>query len=181
MPFPRLTRLLPSFGRTPLTAPQLIFHTVAAGLLYHVVAAHTFTIRFTYGASMVPTLQTIGDAVVISRAHRRGRGIAVGDLVNYENPFRLDYGVIKRVVGMPGDFVLRDTPGAEGEGLMVQVGASLGSAGPLCADVEDRCLRATAGSPATIRRIRGIRGSMARCRWLWSRARSLRACCRLGR
>ncbi|EOD45849.1 putative mitochondrial inner membrane protease subunit protein [Neofusicoccum parvum] len=121
MPFPRLTRLLPSFGRTPLTAPQLIFHTVAAGLLYHVVAAHTFTIRFTYGASMVPTLQTIGDAVVISRAHRRGRGIAVGDLVNYENPFRLDYGVIKRVVGMPGDFVLRDTPGAEGEGLMVQV------------------------------------------------------------
>ncbi|KAL1630317.1 hypothetical protein SLS56_004989 [Neofusicoccum ribis] len=121
MPFPRLTRILPSFGRTPLTAPQLVFHTVAAGLLYHVVAAHTFTIRFTYGASMVPTLQTIGDAVVISRAHRRGRGIAVGDLVNYENPFRLDYGVIKRVVGMPGDFVLRDTPGAEGEGLMVQV------------------------------------------------------------
>lgn len=118
----RLRSRLPRFGGLPLTAGQVVFHTICGGLFTHLVFSYGFVIKPTYGASMVPTIATIGDLVLISKLHRRGRNIAVGDLVNYENPFKCGSGVIKRVVGMPGDFVLRDTPGAENsEGWMVQV------------------------------------------------------------
>ncbi|OJD30462.1 signal peptidase [Diplodia corticola] len=114
---------LPRFGSLPLTAPRLLFHTFASALCLHVIVlTHGYNVKFTYGPSMAPTMGAFGDAVVISKLHRRGRNIVVGDLVSYENPFCLDYGIIKRVIAMPGDFVLRDTPGAErGQGLMVQV------------------------------------------------------------
>ncbi|EKG20479.1 Peptidase S26A signal peptidase I [Macrophomina phaseolina MS6] len=120
MVFSRLRARLPGFGALPLTAPRLLFHTGCAWLLLHWAGTLLYTLKFTYGASMVPTISTIGDAVLISKRHRRGRSVGVGDLVSYEHPFKPGYGVIKRVVGMPGDFVLRDTPG-EGEGLVVQV------------------------------------------------------------
>ncbi|KAL1649118.1 hypothetical protein SLS58_001690 [Diplodia intermedia] len=121
MPLPRfLPRRLNGFGSLPLTAPRLLFHTLSYACMLHVVFAHGYVIKPTYGVSMAPTMGTVGDAVVISKRHRRGRGVGVGDLVSYESPFRLGYCVIKRVVGMPGDFVLRDTPGTT-RGVMVQV------------------------------------------------------------
>lgn len=75
----------------------------------------------TWGPSMIPTLSWDGVWVLISRFfHRRGRNIAVGDLISFENPIRPGYYSIKRVIGMPGDFVCRDTPG-KGDGWLVQV------------------------------------------------------------
>ncbi|KAI9683940.1 MAG: hypothetical protein M1829_004275 [Trizodia sp. TS-e1964] len=69
---------------------------------------------------MSPTLEAWGDWVIISKLHTRGRGIAVGDVVNFRHPLEPDVGVIKRVVGMAGDFVERTTPG-KGDGSMIQV------------------------------------------------------------
>ncbi|KAI9711852.1 MAG: hypothetical protein M1820_001997 [Bogoriella megaspora] len=71
---------------------------------------------------MVPTLDPIGTLVFTSKRYRRGRGIQVGDLVSFDHPVKHGRG-LKRVVGMPGDFVLRDTPGAgePGHEMMIQV------------------------------------------------------------
>ncbi|KAI9716234.1 MAG: hypothetical protein M1812_005459 [Candelaria pacifica] len=69
---------------------------------------------------MLPTLAAKGDGVIISKFSRRGRGIEVGDIVSFKNPLDWRNGALKRVVGMPGDFVLRDTPD-KGEGTMIQV------------------------------------------------------------
>lgn len=71
---------------------------------------------------MLPTIAASGDGVYVSKLHRRGKGIKVGDMVNFKHPMFPELGAIKRVVGMPGDFVARDSPGT-GTGLMIQVGA----------------------------------------------------------
>jgi len=70
---------------------------------------------------MLPTLSWNGDAVLISNFfHRRGRNISVGDVISFEHPVRPGMRSIKRVIGMPGDVVCRDTPG-KGQGWLVQV------------------------------------------------------------
>ena len=92
---------------------------------------------------MLPTLSVAGDSVLINKQHRRGRGIVVGDLVNIKHPMFPEEGAIKRVLGMPGDFVGRDTPGlasgdgergkVRGEGLMIQVCVAMeGGRNTLC-------------------------------------------------
>jgi len=65
---------------------------------------------------MLPTIAVDGDWVLISKYYRRGRGVAVGDIVSYEHPMRRGYRAVKRIVAMPGDFVLRDTPRSDGGG-----------------------------------------------------------------
>lgn len=89
-------------------------------LIFHLVNTYVFTIRPCTGPSMLPTIAWDGDWVLISKLHRWGRAIEVGDLISYHHPIRQGYKGIKRVVGMPGDFVARDTPGT-GEGWMIQV------------------------------------------------------------
>ena len=86
----------------------------------HVFVTYFYTIRPTVGISMVPTLNATGDWILLSRRHRRGKDIGVGDLVNCHHPVKIGERVIKRVIGMPGDFVLRDTPG-KGDGLLLKV------------------------------------------------------------
>jgi inner membrane protease subunit 1 len=77
---------------------------------------------------MLPTLAATGDAVYVSKLYRRGKGIKVGDMVNFKHPMFPEMGAIKRVVGMPGDFVARDSPGT-GNGMMIQVCAGGGFGG----------------------------------------------------
>ncbi|KAK4127367.1 LexA/Signal peptidase [Parathielavia appendiculata] len=68
------------------------------------------------GPSMLPTFEVVGEWLLVSRLHRFGRGIEVGDVVAYNIPINEEMGV-KRVLGMPGDYVLMDTPpDGEGEG-----------------------------------------------------------------
>ena len=57
---------------------------------------------------MLPTLAVKGDVVWISGHHRYGRNVKVGDMVSFKHPLVSDALVVKRVVGMPGDFVMRD-------------------------------------------------------------------------
>lgn len=108
---------LPDDSGTPLWT--VVFWSVNAFLAAHLIFEYVFTLRPTTGPSMLPTINVEGDWVFIAKYYRRGRGVQIGDVVSYEHPMRRGYRAMKRVVAMPGDFVLRDTPG-RGE-WMVQV------------------------------------------------------------
>ncbi|KAL3470145.1 peptidase S24/S26A/S26B/S26C [Aspergillus californicus] len=71
---------------------------------------NVLTWQFSEGPSMYPTFNPRGDCLLVSRMHRYGRGIEVGDVVRFSHPSFLGVHVAKRVLGMPGDFVVRDLP-----------------------------------------------------------------------
>lgn len=75
----------------------------------HLVTAYVGYEALTHGPSMLPTLAGQGDRVFISAHYRHGRDIAVGDLVSFKHPCVPGTEAVKRVAGMPGDFVMRDT------------------------------------------------------------------------
>ena len=68
---------------------------------------------------MLPTLHFNGDTVMISKLHSGGRWIQIGDIVSFDHPVRQGTTGIKRVVGMPGDLVLKNTPETNDMMLMV--------------------------------------------------------------
>ena len=74
---------------------------------------------------MLPTINIVGDYLVVSKLHSRGRECKVGDVISYVHPTRGpgDH-IAKRVVGMPGDLVVMDPLMASGE--IIQVGSALG-------------------------------------------------------
>lgn len=77
---------------------------------------------------MYPTFNPRGDWLLISRMHRNGKGIEVGDVVRFNHPTFLGVHGAKRVLGMPGDFVCRDQPYSTKAGEqpdMIQVGITL--------------------------------------------------------
>lgn len=57
---------------------------------------------------MYPTFNARGDYLLISRLHKHGKGIEVGDVVRFYHPTFLGVNGAKRVLGMPGDFVCKD-------------------------------------------------------------------------
>lgn len=69
---------------------------------------------------MLPEFEVIGDWALISRGYRRGKDIVVGDMIQFDSVVEPGEKVIKRVLGLEGDYVLRGTPG-EGNGSMIQV------------------------------------------------------------
>ena len=85
----------------------------------HIFIEYFYSIGPSYGISMLPTLYSTGDWLIMSKIYRKGRGIKIGDLVSFKHPLSEDTRAVKRVIGMPGDFVLRDTPGTSD--LMIQV------------------------------------------------------------
>lgn len=76
---------------------------------------------------MLPTFEVIGDSVILSRYYRRGRGIKVGDIVSFDSVVEPGESVIKRVLGLPGDYVLRDTPGTTDTMIQVRQSPILGN------------------------------------------------------
>ena len=89
----------------------------------HLFWSKCYSIGATVGPSMLPTINVEGDWVVISKLHARGRQVTVGDLVSFKHPHDgRDVGVIKRVIGLAGDFVVKDP--SDGSGDMLQVGFS---------------------------------------------------------
>ncbi|KAK3686655.1 hypothetical protein LTR37_019586 [Vermiconidia calcicola] len=113
-------------GKQPSTIVSYIRHGITYGLgillITHITFTHILEYNPCYGISMLPTFNSFGDWVLISKYYRRGRGIAVGDIVSYAHPHEPYERAIKRVMGLPGDVVMRDTPGVgTGRGMMVQV------------------------------------------------------------
>ncbi len=91
------------------------------GFAWHLVATHGFQVGPADGPSMLPTFSTYGDWIGTDKRYRLGRGVCVGDLVLYQMPFaKYDMGV-KRIIGLPGDYVSVGTPGQQGEESMIQV------------------------------------------------------------
>ena len=96
-------------------------------LTWHIVTGYVLDYGLCDGISMLPTLNSFGDAVLISKYYRRGRGVKVGDVISFAHPVIPETRGLKRIVGMEGDFVLRDTPGVgleQREEQMLQVCAN---------------------------------------------------------
>lgn len=112
-------RLVP-FRYELRVASYIAGFTLAATLLFHIEVTYFFTWSATYGISMLPTMSATGNSIIISKFYRRGKGVGIGDVVSFDHP--VDQGVqsVKRVIGLEGDWVCRDTPGV-GKGMMIQV------------------------------------------------------------
>jgi signal peptidase I len=57
---------------------------------------------------MYPTLGLETKYIIISKRHRLGRNLKVGDLIHTKHPNFRNQNAGKRVIGLPGDFVIRD-------------------------------------------------------------------------
>ena len=122
-------------------APALHGHPLRVALwtlkgvaLAHVGFTHWMSAAPGWGPSMLPTFLVDGEWFVVDRRCRRGRDIRVGDCVLYAIPVASAGGGpaggggsgvggegVKRVMGLPGDYVLLNSPGAPGMGAMMQV------------------------------------------------------------
>ena len=111
---PHLSSLLrPTIFGTAVLAVKGFF-------IAHFVTTYVGHVALTDGPSMLPTINVRGVSVCIDNSFSRGRGIKVGDVVDFHHPMVRGAGAIKRVMGMPGDFVVKD--GGEGKGkTMIQV------------------------------------------------------------
>jgi inner membrane protease subunit 1 len=54
---------------------------------------------------MLPTLNEMGDIVLVDRLSPRWAPIQRGDVVVAESSYKLSFAICKRVVGLPGDVV----------------------------------------------------------------------------
>lgn len=70
---------------------------------------------------MLPTFNLFGDWILIDMRCGLGRDVGVGDLVAYKIPIKRYQMGVKRIIGMPGDFVSTGTPGEDGEDATIQV------------------------------------------------------------
>ncbi|KAH7342621.1 signal peptidase-like protein I [Rhexocercosporidium sp. MPI-PUGE-AT-0058] len=116
--------LLNRYASHPL---RLLSASLKTILLAHVFVTYGYSLVPTSGASMLPTIEVVGDMVLIDKGYRRGRGVVVGDVVSFDSVVQPGERVIKRVIGLEGDFVGRDTPGmgmgvGGGEMLMIPKG-----------------------------------------------------------
>jgi mitochondrial inner membrane protease subunit 1 len=57
---------------------------------------------------MYPTLPSQLTYIIISRRHKHGRNVRIGDLVVFRSPIFPAGQSCKRVIGMPGDYVVTD-------------------------------------------------------------------------
>jgi len=146
---------------------RLLRSSVLVVLWTHLIWSKCFSIGATIGPSMLPTINASGDWVLISKFHTRGREVRVGDVVSFKHPHDSgDVRIIKRVIGLPGDFVVTDP--SDGTGYMLQVRDEEFIRLPgTTTDDGSRYQRAICGLPATICRIRWTRGSTDRSHWRW--------------
>ncbi|KAI1864175.1 hypothetical protein JX265_008546 [Neoarthrinium moseri] len=70
------------------------------------------------GPSMIPTFLVAGEWMVVDKGYRRGRGVRVGDCIDYKIPVEHNEEGVKRVIGMPGDYVLVNSPGARNDDML---------------------------------------------------------------
>lgn len=94
----------------PRTVGRLALNGAGTFCACALIWEHLITVQLSAGPSMYPTFDVRGDWLLISRLHRNGKGIEVGDIVRFGHPNFQGVHVAKRVVGMPGDFVCQDQP-----------------------------------------------------------------------
>lgn len=81
-----------------------------ATIVYCTAGTHIYLLyqKANAGPSMYPTIASGLSYTIYSRRHKRGRNIQIGDVILFENPIFLRGKACKRVIGMPGDYVVRD-------------------------------------------------------------------------
>ena len=118
MPFlQKASRPLEWIGSHPY---RFFFAIVKTVFITHAFAEYGYTAIPVQGASMVPTFEVFGDFLVVSKHYRRGRDVKVGDVVQFDHLEKSGAGAVKRVLGLEGDYVLRNSPGARFDD-MIQV------------------------------------------------------------
>jgi inner membrane protease subunit 1 len=110
---------------------RLTISTIKLVCTWHIITSHVFQVSPAQGPSMLPTFSVKGDWVAADMTHARNRRgqLRVGDLVLYRIPVSDNANGIKRLIGLPGDYVSMNTPGSPGEERMIQVGSPIP---PLC-------------------------------------------------
>lgn len=98
---------------------QVLIYASGLTLGWHIFCEYFFTLSLAEGISMTPTMNATGDWLLLSKTYRRGRYVKVGDIISFKHPIDEGTYSVKRVVAMPGDFVLRDSP--DTSGAMIQV------------------------------------------------------------
>ena len=79
---------------------------------------------------MYPTLPATTDSLtIISRLHRKGRGVKVGDIVEADSPLFIGAPLGKRVLGLPGDYVVLDQDAEASVGGAAVEDVTVGSVG----------------------------------------------------
>lgn len=124
----RFARLPRPFAQYYGHPTRLLAVTIKTTLLAHVIWEYGYECSATEGASMLPTFEMYNDWVITSKSYRRGRGVVAGDVVTFRSVYNPGEKVIKRVIGLQGDYVLMNTPGS-GSDAMVQVGGLWGGGG----------------------------------------------------
>jgi mitochondrial inner membrane protease subunit 1 len=106
---------LPRYASHPFL---LLSGTIKGFFFGHVFMTHFYSFEWTRGPSMLPTLEVVGDNVLISRHYRRGRDVKVGDVVSFHSVMDSGEKVIKRVGGLEGDFVVLQDGEGEGDKML---------------------------------------------------------------
>lgn len=104
---------------------RLTVATLKVMVTTHLLFTHVFQVSPASGPSMLPTFTVDGDWLAVDMTARLGRRVRVGDLVLYKIPLDAHMIGVKRIVGMPGDYVGLGTPGETGEDQMIQVSGLL--------------------------------------------------------
>jgi inner membrane protease subunit 1 len=143
---------------------RLLSATLKTSFVAHVFWEYGFSFPKTQGPSMLPTFEVVDDWVVVSRKFRRGRGIEVGDIISFDSVVEPGAQVIKRVLGLEGDYVLRDTPGMKNQN-MIQVGWIFLLVERMVL-TQDRFRQVIVGWLEIIYLIREIQDILDRCQWL---------------
>ncbi len=94
--------------------------TVKTLAFLHVFITYGYVVGPAYGPSMLPTFEVLSERLLISKRYRNGRNLRVGDLVVYKIPVEPEADGIKRVLGLPGDYVLINSPDSDKDA-MIQV------------------------------------------------------------
>lgn len=103
--------MLPFLERHLLANPlRTVSRAVRVLAFSHLALQHGVEPKMPVGPSMLPTFEVANEMILISHWHRRGRGVVAGDVVTYSIPTDPRNKGVKRVLGLPGDYVLLDTP-----------------------------------------------------------------------
>ncbi|CCK70463.1 endopeptidase catalytic subunit IMP1 KNAG_0E02010 [Huiozyma naganishii CBS 8797] len=103
----------PAFPPPMSRLPSAFTTVLKCVSLLHVTHTRVYEFTETKGESMLPTLNSHGDYVHVSKWYRNGRDVQMGDCVVLQKPNDSNRRVCKRITGMPGDYVLVDPSLAE--------------------------------------------------------------------